>query len=150
MYIIQKWPVTNSPTEEAMQISIFFILWYLPFPLLLNPQVLQGGGDVSGRADCRRNMLMLHKGDAALFWLFQRFWWKGQGVEVEFYRREEDGLWLIGMTAKGHKIVEIIIGYRRWQMPAEVPFTTGCLRPWPGLMRSHCSFYKVNSYHSKN
>lgn len=54
----------------------------------------QGGGQRGVRGG-RRNMLMLHKGDVALFSVFtvsEKSWWKGQGVAVEFYRGEENGL----------------------------------------------------------
>ena len=40
-------------------------------------------------------MLMLHKRDVALssvFTVSEKSWWKGQGVAVEFYRGEENGL----------------------------------------------------------
>lgn len=53
----------------------------------------QGGGQRGVRGG-RRNML-LHKGDVALFFVFtvsEKSWWKGQGVAVEFYRGEENGL----------------------------------------------------------
>lgn len=44
----------------------------------------------------------------SLFSLFQKSWWKGQGIEVEFLQRGKRmayDLFATGMTAKGHKIV---------------------------------------------
>lgn len=83
---------SHLSTEEAKQISISFILWYLACPFLLNPLVL-GVGEACVRAGSGRNMLMLHKRDVALFSLFQKnFGGKVRVVEVEFYRGEEGDL----------------------------------------------------------